>query len=288
MKITRVLPAAFGIFLMATNAHASIFATELVASSASLDGSGWYNNPNDLLGKPTTTIPGWPSGTSKVSIVEPAWGGNAITTFNEGDWAIVKFDDQVRNDPGNPFGLDFIVYGNAFFAGSGGLVDESTDHTEFSIGGGVFAEPLQISVSQDLFHWYTYENGPYGDDFYPTNPWVWDYDLWMNEENGWTDTENDYAKPVNPNLTADDFAGSSYEAMLLYDGSAGGAGFDLEESGLDWIQYVRVAGVSGFSGGEIDAFSDVAANPVPVPGAVWLLGSGLLGLIGIRRRRKSL
>jgi hypothetical protein len=32
----------------------------------------------------------------------------------------------------------------------------------------------------------------------------------------------------------------------------------------------------------IDAFG---ANPVPIPGAVWLLGSGLLGLIGIRRKK---
>ena len=28
-----------------------------------------------------------------------------------------------------------------------------------------------------------------------------------------------------------------------------------------------------------------AASPVPVPGAVWLLGSGLLGLVGIRRKK---
>ncbi|MGD9158806.1 MAG: hypothetical protein PVG39_10400 [Desulfobacteraceae bacterium] len=32
----------------------------------------------------------------------------------------------------------------------------------------------------------------------------------------------------------------------------------------------------------LDAFG---ANPVPIPGAVWLLGSGLLGLMGIRRRK---
>ena len=283
MKLLKLIMIGISVFLLAGTAQAAIFATELVSHSASLDGSGWYNDPNDLLGKPTTTIPGWPSGTSKVSLVEPAWGDNAITTFNEGDWATVKFDHRVTDDANNPYGLDFIVYGNAFFAGSGGFVDQSTDHTEFTIDGGIFAEPLKISVSQNGSDWYTYDNGPYGDDYYPTNPWVWDYDLWLNEENGWTDTENDYAKPVNPNLTAADFAGSSYGAMLLYDGSAGGTGFDLAESGFEWIEYIKVEGVSGFAGGEIDAFADVAA--VPIPGAVWLLGSGLLALVGIKRRR---
>ena len=29
------------------------------------------------------------------------------------------------------------------------------------------------------------------------------------------------------------------------------------------------------------------ANPVPIPGAVWLLGSGLLGLVGIRRKKRA-
>jgi len=29
------------------------------------------------------------------------------------------------------------------------------------------------------------------------------------------------------------------------------------------------------------------SNPVPIPGAVWLLGSGLLGLVGLRRRINS-
>lgn len=28
-------------------------------------------------------------------------------------------------------------------------------------------------------------------------------------------------------------------------------------------------------------------NPVPVPGAVWLFGSGLIGMVGLKRRRKS-
>ena len=41
--------------------------------------------------------------------------------------------------------------------------------------------------------------------------------------------------------------------------------------------------VQGFAGGESASFVN---NPVPVPAAVWLFGSGLLGLIGIARRKK--
>jgi hypothetical protein len=32
---------------------------------------------------------------------------------------------------------------------------------------------------------------------------------------------------------------------------------------------------------------DISANQVPIPGAVWLLGSGLVGLAGLRRKFKS-
>ena len=31
----------------------------------------------------------------------------------------------------------------------------------------------------------------------------------------------------------------------------------------------------------------VEPNPVPIPGAVWLLGTGLVGLVGIRKRRRA-
>ena len=40
-----------------------------------------------------------------------------------------------------------------------------------------------------------------------------------------------------------------------------------------------------FPGGEIRG--QVIVNPVPIPAAVWLFGSGLLGLIGIARRKKT-
>jgi len=36
-----------------------------------------------------------------------------------------------------------------------------------------------------------------------------------------------------------------------------------------------------------DASLDFDQNTVPIPGAVWLLGSGLIGLAAVRRRKKS-
>ncbi|MBW2102159.1 MAG: hypothetical protein JRH05_05695 [Deltaproteobacteria bacterium] len=286
MKRFGILLVVLAWILFSGKVHAdSIFATEVVAHSSSLDGSGPYNDPDDLLGKPALYCAGWGSGTDHISIVEPAWGDGFITTFNEGDWAIVKFDHRVMDDPRNPYGLDLIAYGNAFFVGNG-YVTDTTNHGAYTLTGGIFQEPLKISVSRDGENWYRYDNGPYADSLYPTNPWVWSQEKWNETGNGWTDQENDFAKPVNPELTlAQLTAGTSADAMALYDGSAGGAGFDLAESGFGWIQYIKVEGLEGFSGGEVDAFSDVA--PVPIPGAVWLLGSGLLGLFGIKRRNKA-
>lgn len=67
-----------------------------------------------------------------------------------------------------------------------------------------------------------------------------------------------------------------------------------------------VAGISGYTNDNYDATTGLRAYPVfvanltigsqryqdvlvvatPIPGAIWLLGSGLLGLVAVRRRRK--
>lgn len=50
--------------------------------------------------------------------------------------------------------------------------------------------------------------------------------------------------------------------------------------------FAQVSGTAtGLSGG---AYSiAMLASPVPVPAAVWLLGSGLIGLVGVARRKKQ-
>ena len=42
--------------------------------------------------------------------------------------------------------------------------------------------------------------------------------------------------------------------------------------------------VINFDGGGSESFVN---NPVPVPAAIWLFGSGLLGLVGIARRKNA-
>ena len=46
---------------------------------------------------------------------------------------------------------------------------------------------------------------------------------------------------------------------------------------------------SNWGGGTFTGLSEVQFNgsPVPIPGAVWLLGSGLIAMVGIRRRKKG-
>jgi hypothetical protein len=259
----------------------SPYAAEVVDSSGPF-GRSPYDDPASVLGKPSTGFyDSWSKTTSRVKMVEPAYntdvdGNKLITTLNSGSYITVKFDHRVEDDVNNPFGLDFLVFGNAFYTGSG-MVNDKSDMNSYSLTGGIFAEPVTVSVSQDGLDWYTYINGPFGDAAFPTQAYEWD-----SANSKWTDNEMDFTKPVDPSIAATLEAGglTVAQAIAMYDGSGGGTGFDLKDSGFDWIQYIKVEG----AGGEIDGFSDVAA--VPLPGAFWLLGSGFLGLVGIARRNK--
>jgi hypothetical protein len=63
--------------------------------------------------------------------------------------------------------------------------------------------------------------------------------------------------------------------------NADGSGVDLDSDGT--LGTTMAAGP--FKGAPVGFSATPAA--VPVPAAVWLFGSGLMGLVGIARRRKA-
>lgn len=251
-------------------------------------GNGVYGDPNAVLGAPSTEFydcwASWSGGSADriPSLVEPPFntdlsGNPLITTLNNDAWITVGFDNPIMNDPLNLYGIDFLVFGNAFYTGDG-WVNEHTNMNEYMLTGGVFSEPVTVSVSQDGDIWHTYETGPFGDSAFPTQPYLWDA-----ENACWSDQMSDFTRPVDPGLEDLLAMGgiTAAEAIGLYQGSGGGTGFDLDVFGLDWIQYIRVSG----NGGEIDAFADVSPV-VPEPATCALIGIGLSGLSLIRRRKE--
>jgi hypothetical protein len=294
---------------IASWAQASPYATELVYASPSLSGNSLYNDPYAVLGAPATNFnSGWGGKTSRVKLVEPAYnvglnGEKLITTLRRDQVIVVGFDNPIENDPRNPYGIDFLVFGNAMYTGSGSVSDATNMNTYMLSGGGVFNgggwfEEALVSVSQGPEYegqdplewtWYSFDEGPYGDGPYPTNSYLWDA-----ENATWTDTLSDFTRPVNPDVFGALYGQtnvSAADAIAAYQGSGGGTGFDLDDLyelhgvQLDWIQYIKVEGTALHKEGEIDAFADVA--PVPVPGAIWLLGAGVIALSGLGRRRAA-
>jgi hypothetical protein len=251
--------------------------------------------------------PAWYQGTTQVSAANTPYNSNptgapktnngcglaprTISGVMKYPQIVVEFDELIENDPHNPYGIDFIVHGNPFFA-TGKMVYKDSNMNEYTLsafgGGGefgasgagaVFEERVIVSVAQSLDGpWYTYTTA-FGDWFFPTQPLAWDRTK-INTNIGqgrtsiygdWTDQENDWTKPVNPALA--DLAGEAAEAgsgtwgyfgnrsvadaLDLYTGSAGGTGFDLAESGFEWIKYVKFTDPNNKQG-EICGVADVA------------------------------
>jgi hypothetical protein len=228
-----------------------------------------FNDPNSALGSPTleTTGDGWYIRVDEnvpVVPVYPPFRAFELVTVGSGGRLTVKFNHRVANDENNPYGIDFIIYGDAqVFSGGEGWTNGNPEET--IVTGSVFAEPGIVSVSQDGNDWYYFSNGPYADGFAPTASYEWD-----DVNNVWAE-ELDPTRPVDPDLTAANLNGKTVaEVIEIYNGSAGGTGFDIGVLGLDWIQYVRIEDDPDSSAKtEIDAIADVSCcgdykHPYPV------------------------
>jgi len=218
-----------------------------------------FNHPQSALGRPTleTTGDGWnipPDVNCPVVPVYPAFRYYEVVTIGSGGSITLKFNHPVANDRNNLFGIDFIIFGNAYYILGADQAWKNGNPENVTVGTTFANEPGIVSVSKDGINWY-YFSSPYADAFAPTDSYQWDdvNDIWADELNP--------TKPVDPNLTTGDFYGSTVAQIIdAYNGSAGGTGFDLADVGLDWIMYVRIEDDpnTGYLT-EIDAVADVSA-----------------------------
>ena len=280
---------------VAPAAHSQQFASS-VAAFSSLSTNPPYSDPKAALGQPTTLVNGIydsPPGTYHRSMVYTAYntdpnGNNLLVSLgSSGQGSLtVKFDQTpITHSDSHWFGEDFIVFGNQGFVGNG-FVTPTTDMTQYHIDdGSTFGDLPTVSVSSDGISFLTLT--PADSVLFPENPYKW-AGISAQNPSGWDDSHlQDFSKPVDPSLTAADFAGqtAAHAANDLYNGSAGGTAFSLANTpfATTGIQYIRFSGT-----GTVDAVSRVgnAAAPVPELGSGWLLGVGLV-FIAARLRRKT-
>ena len=247
---------------------------------------GDYGDPANALGAPSRTVPGWGDiPPTTVNPASPAWGPGRLVTLESATDAVgargsitVEFDHDVADDPRNPFGLDFIVFGNAMhtIGGSAYFDGVSDPATVVFATGAVVAERGLVEASADGKEWFAFKDGPYADDFAPTmshryDPENPDLSLFGDTAytNKWWGAPSDATRPVDPAVAAAVFQGRSLaDYARLYDGSAGGTGFDIsafdlprDALGRKYVRFVRITTMEPGDDTEVDAVADVAPAP---------------------------
>jgi len=248
---------------------ASSFATQVVSYTPGTNVPAGYDNPLSSLGPPARSTGNGPFD-GDVTVFNAPYTADQVVGIGAGGELVVRFDQIVTDDPGNLYGIDLLIYGNAFL----GLSFET-----FLADGTVFGEPARVSVSQNGTLWIE-ADGIFADSLFPTLAYQ---DPPGPFSSGGT-IPTSFTRPVDPTLGASDFVGlDTAQIAALYDGGAGGVGIDLGALGLPWIEYVRVWQPAGDGyASEIDAFA-----AVPEPGAPTLIGVAALALLGLSARRRA-
>lgn len=207
-----------------------------------------FDRAESALGSPART-----SGGFVVSPYSSPFTRDDVVSIGEGGSLTVSFDEPVTDDPLNPFGVDLLVFGNAFYTLSGGFpfADDATV-TGASSEGGV------IEISANGSDW-SEVTGLEADGLYPTNGFADSAGFFPSAPGG---VLSDFTLPVDPSY--DPTGDTSAEVYAAYAGSGGGAGIDIGAYGLTEVSFVRVTNPIGSTPiPEIDGFADVRAVPEP-------------------------
>jgi hypothetical protein len=225
-------------------------------------------NASSSLGEPARSTPGIFGG--PVDPFNPAYLGSQLVSVGTGGSLTVHLESPAKNSAANPFGVDFIVYGNAGFIITNG---------DFSGGGitdgslfGASSGNVRVSVSADNVNYYELSPSlaPVLDGLLPT------------------DGAGTFGQASDPALKSAAFSGKDLKGIrAIYAGGAGGTGFDLDWArnaqggpvNIESANYIRIDVLSGTS--EISGF----AVAVPEPRMLSLAALCLLGATGFSRRK---
>lgn len=265
-------------FVLSLSAVRAQYASSVINYTPGTGVSVGYDNPSAALGDPSRVTPGDFGG--PVTPFAPPYLNSQVVSVGTGGSLTVQFDQPINNHAGNPYGLDFMVFGNSGFIITNPL-DENfepigTPVTDGSLFGSGATTSVAVSADGTTFFTLSLDLSSAIDTMFPT------------------DGQGDFGLPVDPSLKGSDFAGLSLEGIReLYAGSGGGTGFDLDWARdaagapvtLTDIRFVRVEVTGGKA--EIDGFSGVTAVPEPGTWALLALGLGMGGPLVRRLRRSS-
>jgi hypothetical protein len=260
MKKVRLVLALASSFVASTT-FAGIFADNVVSYSSGTGFAAGYTNPAVALGQPNPNTPFGP-----VMPFNPPFASSEMVSLGVNGSLTVSFLTPILNNPSNPFGLDFIIYGSA------GFVDNDYPNSVTDPLASMFSNntgATRVSVSSDGINFFTLNPSlaPVVDGLFPT------------------DGAGTFGLPVNPLLGPGDLGNLTLAQLrALYGGSAGGTGFDLawavdnsnQPVNLPSITQIRVDVLSGRS--EIDGFAAVVPEPT-----IWTFA--LMSVAFLYRRR---
>ncbi len=102
-------------------------------------------------------------------------GGTVLSLGNFGGHIVYKYDNPIKNDPNNPYGVDFVIYGNPFGEGA--------------------HEPGNVEVSKDGKTWYLLAGSDHYEDYCD-----WDYSMTYTNDRGesaWVNSDGESGKIYN-------------------------------------------------------------------------------------------
>ncbi|RLS28090.1 MAG: hypothetical protein DWH77_00790 [Planctomycetota bacterium] len=265
-RVAIAIFVALGLIALPTSA--SDFANNVLSYVAGSNPANGFTNPLVALGPPER-FTGEGISPGAVTPFHPCFGTNEIVSIGAGGQLTLGFEPPLRDQANNPFGIDFIVFGNSFF----------TDAAYPSgVVGALAADGGTIQVSADGITWISIPN-VFADGLCPTMGWV-DGGAYA-ATNGMIATDPN--TPVDPTWTAASLSGKTYDELVdIYDGSAGGAGVDLASVGLTQAIAVRIIVPTGIHPNvEIDAVARVHAsgNPADIDGNGLVNGADLAAVL---------